>query len=75
MARHLSLTATQFLPFMNLTNQGEKICSGITCSLIKYVSRSLNFTFDLVTYNTKVSIEDENGNYDGVIGLIQKGVS
>ena len=74
MKRHLTLTATHFPPFMFLNENDSINCKGITCNLIKYLSRSLNFTFDFIKYREKISYRLPNGNWTGLIGLIQQGV-
>ena len=75
MYEHLRLTATHFMPFMDLSDNDIYNCKGITCNLIKYLSRSLNFTFDLVINNVREYKQLENGSWTSVIGLIQSGVS
>ena len=73
MNNHLKLTGMQFPPFMFLDENDKYDCHGITCNLIKYLSRSLNFTFEFIKYINQVSIS-QNGNWTGPFGIVQQGV-
>ena len=75
MYEHLRLSATQFPPFMFLNENDNINCTGITCNLIKYLSRSLNFTYEFIKYSEKISFRLPNGSWPGLIGLFQRDVS
>ena len=73
---HLRLTATPLMPYMDLIDHDHKLgCKGITCHVIKYLSRSLNFTYDLVTFKGPVIEVLKNGSWGGTFGYIERGVS
>src|SRR4051812_24486158 len=73
MSKHFRLTAITFPPFIFI-NFEKNSCKGITCDLMKYVSTSLNFTYQYVPYDSPVSFPLENGSWTGLVGLIQRGV-
>ena len=72
---HLTLTATNFSPYMLLNDNDNHNCAGLNCNLINYLSSSMNFTYDFIKYTKKGSFKLPNGSWTGPIGLIQREVS
>ena len=73
---NLKLAASAFAPWTFLTLNNKYHCEGVGCHLVKYIARSMNFTFELVfqkVVGTGSQLPD--GNWTGSIGLIQRGVS
>jgi len=48
MPDHLTLTAIPHKPWFYYINNDYDNCLGIQCDIIKYLSRSLNFTFKVL---------------------------
>ena len=73
MTNHLRLTGVTFAPFIFLKDNDKNYCDGINCNLIKYLSRSLNFTFEFIKYS-HFAFLPKNGNWSGPFEIIQRGV-
>ena len=74
--KNLKIAASEYEPYMILNRNDKEECEGIACHLIKYIARSMNFTFDLIIQE-EIETGDQlpDGNWTGAIGLIQSGVS
>ena len=71
----LKLAASSYEPWMLLFMDNKYDCQGIACHLVKYISRSMNFTFEFVFQKEIGSgYQLPDGNWTGAIGLIQRGV-
>ena len=70
---HLRILGTEFDPWISIKSIND--CEGIQCDLIKYLSRSLNFTFEFVKQEIGTGNRLPNGSWTGCIGRIDRNVS
>lgn len=76
MDKNLKIIVNQYPPWMILSKTDPNHCEGVSCEIIKYLSRSINFTYQFVHQNgIDTGQQLENGTWTGSIGLIQSGVS
>ena len=74
--RNLKLLAYPFEPWMISNKDNKYNCEGIACDLVKYIARSMNFTFELIVQEKIIGGRElPDGNWTGTIGLFQRGVS
>ena len=74
MVKHLRIAGDLAAPWLKLEN-GLKICSGIQCNLIKYLARSLNFSYEIIGVKDGPGYQLPNGSWNGMIGRIHRNVS
>lgn len=72
MSRHLRLVAELCRPWILLNN--DQVCTGIQCNLLKYLARSLNFTYQIITTKDGSGFQLDNGSWTGMIGMIERNV-
>ena len=73
MGLRLKLSADPRNPW-NYFEPNNNTCIGIQCNLIQYLSKSLNFTYDLVYEPRGVGHAFPNRSWDGMIGRIIRNV-
>ena len=59
-------------PWIYVNNQTN--CEGILCHLIKYLSKSLNFSYNLILDDEGQGFKLPNGQWSGVFGRFQRNV-
>jgi hypothetical protein len=75
MHSHLRLAIDPHKPWILINETIDKqYCEGIQCDLLKYVSKSLNFTCEFVIESDGVGHELSNGSWKGYIARIVKDV-
>lgn len=75
MTTHLRLVAELQAPWIVLVNNNNRRCRGLQCDLLNYLSRSLNFTYEISSTKEGPGLELANGSWTGLIGKIQSNVS
>ena len=75
MIRHLRLVGEMLRPWIEIVGNDNTQCIGIQCKLIKYLSSSLNFTFEIFEEKAGPGYELQNGSWTGMMGRIQRNVS
>ena len=50
-------------------------CEGILCDLIKYLSKSMNFTTHYIRSYDRGRFEASNNSWSGAVGLLQRNVN
>ena len=70
---HLRILGTVFKPWLTIKSNND--CEGIQCDLIKYLSRSMNFTFEFIGQVIGTGHQLPNGSWTGCIGRIDRDVS
>ena len=72
----LRIIVNQYSPWMILNETHPNHCRGISCEIIQYLSRSLNFSYKLIHQDgINTGHQLDNGTWTGSIGMIQSGVS
>ncbi len=75
MYSHLRLAIDPHNPWIVINETIDKqYCEGIQCQLLKYVSKSLNFTYEFIIDRGENGYELSNGSWNGFIGRIFKNV-
>ena len=74
MNSHLRLVSSTFAPWITFKNGLDKGCEGIQCDLIKYLSKSFNFTYEFIKQKIGTGLRLANGSWTGTIGRIHQGV-
>jgi hypothetical protein len=71
MYSHLRLAINPLNPWIVINETIDKqYCEGIQCQLLKYVSKSLNFTYEFIIDRDGVGYELSNNSWKGFIGRI-----
>ena len=73
MATHLRLASNMLAPWVSIHTNDTKDCYGIQCNLIKYLARSLNFTFELIEEQGH-GHRMRNGTWRGMVARFFKNV-
>jgi len=76
MYSHLRLVINSHNPWI-IVNQtiDKQYCEGIQCELLKYVSKSLNFTYEFICDKMGMGYQLENKTWNGFFGRIDRNVS
>ncbi len=75
MYSHLRLAINPHNPWIVINETIDKqYCKGIQCEILKYVSKSLNFTYEFIRESDGPGYELSNGSWKGHIGRIVKDV-
>ena len=69
---HLNLFINAFMPWMSV--RADNDCEGILCHLLKYVSKSMNFSYTLFGQNESLGTKLANGSWTGGISHLQTNV-
>jgi hypothetical protein len=75
MYSHLRLVIDPHKPWILINETIDKqYCEGIQCQLLKYVSKSLNFTYEFITDEEGFGLQLSDKSWTGVVGRILKNV-
>ena len=50
-------------------------CHGILCDLLKYLNKSLGFSYNFIAEKQENVVENQNNEWSGVIGQLQRDVN
>ena len=75
MVNHLRLASHMLGPWISIRNNNTHDCYGIQCNLVKYLAKSLNFTFELIQENDGNGHQWKNGTWTGMVAKYIKNVS
>ena len=64
---HLKLVADFISPWIVIENNNYRDCKGIQCDMVKYLAKSLNFTFEIINENQGNGYQMENGTWTGML--------
>jgi hypothetical protein len=71
MYSHLRLVIDPHNPWIVINETIDKqYCEGIQCQLLKYVSKSLNFTYEFIRESDGIGHELSNNSWKGFIDRI-----
>jgi len=71
MYSHLRLAINPHNPWIVINETIDKqYCEGIQCQLLKYVSKSLNFSYEFITDGNRTRQKSSNESWTGPIGRI-----
>ena len=74
MVNHLRIGAALLAPWIVLENKNFQDCIGILCDLVKYLAKSMNFTYDFISEAGGSGVLLANGSWTGLISKFVKGV-
>jgi hypothetical protein len=75
MYAHLRLDVNPHNPWIVINETIDKqYCEGIQCQLLKYVSKSLNFSYEFITDGNRTGHKSSNNSGTGAIGRIFRNV-
>jgi len=75
MYSHLRLIIDPNIPWIYVNQTIDKqYCEGIQCQLLKYVSKSLNFSYEFVFEKEGIEYGLENKTWTGFMGAINRNV-
>jgi hypothetical protein len=70
MYSHLRLAIDPHIPWIVINETIDKqYCEGIQCDLLKYVSKSLNFTYEFILESDRIEHDLSNGSWNGITGI------
>ena len=75
MYSHLRIVLDPLPPWIYLNkSKGEQHCTGIQCQLLKYISKSLNFSYEFIIDKQGMGYELKNKSWNGFMGQIARNV-
>ena len=74
MQAHLKLVGVYIKPWVSISSNNSNDCTGIQCNMVKYLAKSLNFTFDFIDEKEGNGYQLKNGTWTGVLGRFQRKV-
>ena len=73
MNSHLRLVIAPHNPWIIVNETIDRqYCEGIQCDLLKYISKSFNFSYEFIIEKYGLGIQLENKSWDGMIGKIHR---
>ena len=74
MQAHLKLVGEFLEPWISRESTNIR-CYGIQCNMVKYLTKSMNFTYELIDDRTGNGFQLKNGIWTGVLGRFERGVN
>ena len=75
MNTHLRLVIFPHKPWIIINKSIDRqYCEGIQCDLLKYVSKSMNFSYEFIIEKSVIGWKLQNNSWNGMIGKIDRNV-